>query len=63
MPTGLKRQLRAVLLAMGDDPAAQSHLAHGFVDRFVTVTDADYDDIRGMQAAAEARIPDPGVAC
>jgi hypothetical protein len=28
-------------------------LARGFVERFVPVTDADYDDIRGMLATAE----------
>ena len=49
----MKAALRTVLLRMGDDPTAQKELARGFVERFVPVTDGDYDDIRGMLAAAE----------
>ena len=33
--------------------AARKELARGFVERFVPVTDGDYDDIREMLAAAE----------
>lgn len=54
MPDSLKADIRAVLLAMGDDPAARSHLAHGFVERLAPVTDADYDVTREMVRAAEA---------
>jgi phosphonate transport system substrate-binding protein len=54
LPVPLKWRLRALFLAMGDDPEARPHLAHGFVDRFVAIADADYDDIRRMHAAAEA---------
>jgi len=53
LPVDLKAALRAALLRMGDDPAARKVLARGFVERFVPVTDGDYDDIRGMLAAAE----------
>jgi ABC-type phosphate/phosphonate transport system substrate-binding protein len=53
LPVDLKAALRAALLRMGDDPAARKELARGFVERFVPVTDGDYDDIRGMLAAAE----------
>lgn len=49
----LKDDLRAVLCAIGDDPASRDALDYGFVARFVTVTDTDYDDIRMMVAAAE----------
>lgn len=54
LPASLKADLRAVLLAMGEDPATQPALAHGFVERFAPVTDETYNDIRAMLAAAEA---------
>lgn len=54
LPASLQTEVQAVLVAMGDDPAAQPHLAHGFVSHFAPVTDATYDDIRGMMAAADA---------
>jgi len=50
---GLKADLRAALLAMGDDPAARERLAQGFVARCAPVADADHDDIRAMLTAAE----------
>jgi len=50
----LKDDLRAVLVGMGEDPAAREPLTRGLVERFVPVTDQDYDDIRAMLAAAEA---------
>lgn len=53
LPAGLKAAVREELLAMGDDPAATSVLASSFVERFVAVTDEDYEDIRTMLAAAE----------
>jgi hypothetical protein len=40
-------------LRMGDDPVGRAALAKGFVERFVPVTDGDYDDIRMMLVAAE----------
>ena len=54
LPQSVKAEVRRVLLAMGDDPKAAAALAHGFVKRFAPVTDATYDDIREMLAAAEA---------
>jgi phosphonate transport system substrate-binding protein len=48
-----KAALRTALLRMGDDPVARKELDRGFVERFVPVTDGDYDDIRKMLAAAE----------
>jgi phosphonate transport system substrate-binding protein len=53
LPDSLKADVRAVLLDMGDDPAARATLAHGFVERFVPVGDEDYDDVREMLVAAE----------
>jgi ABC-type phosphate/phosphonate transport system substrate-binding protein len=53
-PDSLKVDLEAILLAMGEDTAAQQRLAHGFVERFASVVDSDYDPIRTMLAAAEA---------
>ena len=33
---------------------AREPLAHGFVERFVPVSDGDYVDIRAMQSTSEA---------
>src|SRR5262249_18009214 len=54
LPETLRGDRRAVRLEMADDPAARANLARGLVERFVAVTDASYDDIRAMRAAAEA---------
>ncbi|MBE7553259.1 MAG: PhnD/SsuA/transferrin family substrate-binding protein [Anaerolineales bacterium] len=54
VPESLRADVQAVLLALGDDPAVRSYLAHGFVERFARVTDADYDVTREMVRAAEA---------
>ena len=53
LPYRLRADLRKVLVEMGEDPAAQAALAHGFIKQFVSVSDASYDDIRHMFAAAE----------
>lgn len=50
----LKGEIRAALCAMGDDSRVRGALDYGFVAGFVPVTDATYDDIRAMVAAAEA---------
>lgn len=54
LPAELRRGIREALLAMGDDPAAREGLALGLVERFVAVTDADYDDVREMREVADA---------
>ncbi|MEO8285434.1 MAG: PhnD/SsuA/transferrin family substrate-binding protein [Chloroflexota bacterium] len=54
MPDGLKSDLQTVLLTMHNDPALQVQLGVGMVERFAPVTDASYDDIRHMLAAAES---------
>jgi phosphonate transport system substrate-binding protein len=53
LPDVVKAAVRSVLLRLGDDWAARTELERGFVDRFVPVTDEDYDDIREMLLAAE----------
>jgi phosphonate transport system substrate-binding protein len=53
LPGDVKAAVRSVLLRLGDDRAARTELERGFVDRFVPVTDEDYDDIREMLLAAE----------
>jgi phosphonate transport system substrate-binding protein len=53
LPDGLKAAVREVLLTMGDDPAARARLAPSFIERFVAVTDEDYEDVRTMLVAAE----------
>lgn len=54
VPTELRREIRDVLLAMGEDPACRERLAQGMVDRFVEVGPSSYDDIRMMLDACEA---------
>jgi phosphonate transport system substrate-binding protein len=57
LPDWLKAELRALLLRIHHHPAARLQLAHGFVERFVRVSDRDYDDIRLMhRAAANCRL-------
>ena len=50
----VREQMRAALLSMAEDPTLRAVLAGGFVERFVPVDDAVYDDIRHMRAAAHA---------
>jgi phosphonate transport system substrate-binding protein len=54
LPAGLRRAIREALLEVHTDPEAAGPLAHGLVQRFVAVTDGNYDDIRAMEAAADA---------
>jgi phosphonate transport system substrate-binding protein len=44
---------REALLAIGDDPRERKALDRGFIERFVAVGSAEYDDIRCMVKAAE----------
>jgi phosphonate transport system substrate-binding protein len=48
LPVRLKEAVRTILLEMHRNQAVRAALAHGFVDRFVAVSDADYNDIRAM---------------
>jgi phosphonate transport system substrate-binding protein len=53
LPESLKAELRDVLLCLGDDPVARPYLDRGFIERFVAVGDADYDDVRAMLSVCE----------
>jgi phosphonate transport system substrate-binding protein len=50
----LKCEIKDVLLGMADDQSALPQLARASVQRFVPVSDSDYDEIRRMCAVAEA---------
>jgi phosphonate transport system substrate-binding protein len=52
LPETLRNHLRAVLLRMHEDAAAEEVLTAGAIRRFVRVTDADYDAIRAMASTA-----------
>lgn len=54
LPDRLKAELRDTLLSMHADSGARERLAQGLIERFAPVTDANYDDIRRMLAAADA---------
>lgn len=54
LPESLKTELRDLLVGMGDDPAARLYLDRAFIDRFVPVSDASYDDLRDMVSTCEA---------
>jgi len=54
LPDACKREVRALLVELGDDPTARPALDHGLIERFVAVDDAAYDDIRAMLAVIEA---------
>jgi phosphonate transport system substrate-binding protein len=48
VPAELRDEIRAVLLAMGEEPSSRERLQIGLVDRFVPVDASSYDDIRMM---------------
>ena len=54
LPDRLIDSVRAALVALARDPAASPWLGRGLLARFVPVTDADYDDIRRMEAESDA---------
>jgi phosphonate transport system substrate-binding protein len=53
LPEGLKADLRAVYLEIGQDPAARQALDQGLIRRFAEVEDSTYDDIREMVRVCE----------
>jgi len=53
LPTVLKRDIQAILAEIHNDPTSRTYLDKGFIDRFVAVNDASYDDIREMVAVCE----------
>ena len=54
LPGAVIASVRAALVGLADDPAASAPLSRGLLARFAPVTDADYDDIRRMEAEADA---------
>jgi phosphonate transport system substrate-binding protein len=54
LPGQDKRQVRDLLVQLGDDQSARPALDHGLIRGFTAVEDAAYDDIRAMLAAIEA---------
>jgi ABC-type phosphate/phosphonate transport system substrate-binding protein len=57
VPAATREALRRALLAMHRDAAGRAVLASGLVDRFTTVADPDYDEIRRMaREAAPVRL-------
>jgi phosphonate transport system substrate-binding protein len=54
LPDQLRKQVRELLVELGDDPAARPTLDHGFISRFSPVEDAAYGDIRAMLAVVAA---------
>jgi phosphonate transport system substrate-binding protein len=54
LPKSLRREMCTALTEMHGDPEAKVCLARGLIDCFVSVQDEDYDDIRRMQATANA---------
>jgi phosphonate transport system substrate-binding protein len=53
VPQEMRDRLRQAFLYMHQTPAGQAVLSQGTIDRFVTVSDRDYDAIRHMAKQAE----------
>lgn len=53
LPETLRAGIRATVLAMHEYERGRAVLERGLVERFVPVSDGDYDDIRRMLAAVE----------
>jgi phosphonate transport system substrate-binding protein len=56
LPELLKAQLRVLLLELHHSLAAREPLAHGYIERFVAMGDADYDDVREMLAVSRSSL-------
>ncbi len=55
LDNGLKRIIQDALLTMHHDPLAARQLHDGAIERFLHVTDEDYDDIRRMLIQVERK--------
>ena len=53
LPRTLKQDIQAIFAEIHRDAAGRAYLDRGFIDHFVSVSDADYDDIRAMLGACE----------
>jgi phosphonate transport system substrate-binding protein len=56
MPTRIKDQLHETLITMHDDSYMSERLHEGMIERFVPITDRQYDDIRKMQQSTKSAI-------
>jgi phosphonate transport system substrate-binding protein len=54
--TSLKERLRNTLITMNEDDYMASRLHEGLIERFVPITDKQYDDIRTMQKRTKSAI-------
>ena len=55
LPSQLKRDIQAILTEMHADLTVRACLDRGLIDHFVTVSDADYNDIRAMLTVCEKK--------
>ena len=53
LPRPLKEGILSAVLELNDDPEARHCYSHGFIERFVPVSDGHYDDRRAMRHACE----------
>jgi phosphonate transport system substrate-binding protein len=53
LPRAIKSQILSTVMELNDDPEARHCYAHGFIERFVPVTDGHYDDLRTMRRVCE----------
>jgi phosphonate transport system substrate-binding protein len=53
LPRFLKDELLGAVLALNEEAEARQLYARAFIERFVPVTEEDYDDLRAMRAACE----------
>jgi len=54
LPESLRSEIRALVTELHHEPAARKVFEHGFIEQWVAVNDASYDDIRQMWAEREA---------
>lgn len=55
LPASLRSELREIVVSLHTEADARAALSHGFVERFVPVTDTNYDGIRRMLEACETQ--------
>ncbi|MBL8046313.1 MAG: PhnD/SsuA/transferrin family substrate-binding protein [Anaerolineales bacterium] len=53
VPETLRTNIRALLTELHHEPAAREYFEHGFIEKWVAVNDASYDDIRQMYVERE----------
>lgn len=54
LPESLRAEIRTLITELHHQPEAREVFAHGFIEKWVAVNDASYDDIRQMRAECEA---------